>query len=170
MAENSDQQGVQHMAENLVARNIQAAPSPIDNTNTILSVSSPSLWFDKCRQQFCFCITLTLIWPLLPLAFELITTDKVKLDSITLGASMYAVGIGVSSRNIALFGLGILQGFIFGTFYGFIISKTDNIPHYSFFLILPILGIVIIFFSHAVERYNRHVRLREQFPDFFKYI
>jgi hypothetical protein len=118
-------------------------------------------------QQFIFCLILTLIWPLLPLGFEWLTTDKVKLDSITLAASMYAIGIGVSSRNIALFGVALLEGFIFCLFYGLAASKPEP-PHYALFWKVSLVGMVLMFLCHAVERFNRHVILCEVFPDFMK--
>jgi hypothetical protein len=128
---------------------------------------SKPLRFNRHWQQFVFCLILTLVWPLLPLGFEWLTTNKIRLDSITLAASMYAIGIGVSSKNIALFGVALLQGFIFCLFYGLTISNS-NPPHYDLYWRASIIGMLLMFLSHAVERYNRHVRLREEFPDFIK--
>ena len=139
----------------------------IQNPTSSSHMPNSNVRFNRHWQQFVFCMILTLIWPLLPLGFEWFATSNIKLDSITLAASMYAVGIGVSSRNIALFGVALLQGIIFCLFYGLSINNS-NPPRYNLCWTLSFVGMLIMFLAHGVERYNRHVRLCEEFPDFIK--
>jgi hypothetical protein len=139
----------------------------ITHAVTAATGSAKPIVFGTPSQQFISCLILTLIWPLLPLGFEYFIKGEIKLDSITLAASMYAVGIGFSSKRIDLFCVALLQGFIFCLFYG-LAQNSGSPPHPSIIFRASVVGMLIMFLFHASERYNRHVRLLEPFPDFLK--
>lgn len=128
---------------------------------------NPQSNYGTPAQQFALCVILTLIIPVLPLFFEWLFKGDIKLDSLTMAAAMYAMGIGVASKNMALLGVGLLEGIIFSVFYGRT-SYEQHSPHDAAFWWAAMAAMGVMFFFHGIERYNRHVRLREPFPDFMR--
>jgi len=76
-------------------------------------------------QNFLFCLLLHISLPLLPLGLELWFSGKIDERSVVLTAAMYSIAIGLSSRNLALFGLCILSGLLFSAAFGFL----STTPH-----------------------------------------
>lgn len=121
--------------------------------------SLPDHW-----QNFCLCLIFHISLPLLPLGLELWRTGAVTASSATLVASMYAVSIGVSSRDKLLFGLGIIIAIIFATAFGTCLGpQQPGLPE-SVSLSLYSIGLMML--CHIFERYNRHVVDRTPFWTF----
>lgn len=95
--------------------------------------------------------------PLLPLGFEMLVRPEhsPSIQTLNITAAFYAVAIGLSSKNVAMFGLGIFVGVCFSALFG-IVSSNPNLNGDMYFY-SPIVCIVAIFIIHACERYNRHV-------------
>ncbi len=124
-------------------------------------------------QQFGMCVLLFLAWPLVPLILEKVLTGSTQLTSLTLSTAMYAIGVGISSRNPIQFSMAIVQGGIFSVFFGFaahanvhkagdssILEFTSNS---SAIWWASVIGMILTFSMHACERYNRHVVERAPF-------
>ncbi|SIT48158.1 conserved membrane hypothetical protein [Paraburkholderia ribeironis] len=120
----------------------------------------------KSWQQFLFCVILTILWPLFPLGFEWLISDAVKTESVALTASMYAIGIGVASKYQGLFGVALMEAVFYILFYG--LSVKGHPPHEALILFVCGAGMFLMFVCHTAERYNRHIRLQEPFPDFMR--
>jgi hypothetical protein len=52
-------------------------------------------------------------------------------------------------------------------FYGVTTGSAD-LKHPDLLWYAPAVGMGLMFVVHGFERYNRHVRLREPFPDFLR--
>jgi len=117
----------------------------------------PSEW-----QNFLFCLALHVTLPLLPLGIEWWFSGAVGEKSAVLTAAMYSLAIGLSSRNIALFGLGLIQGLIFSAAFGFLAKN----PHLNQADFASYIAIAIIMIVHIIERYNRHVVDQVPFLEF----
>lgn len=113
-------------------------------------------------QNFLFCCLLHVTLPLLPLGIELWFSGRVDEKTAVLTAAMYSMAIGLSSRNLALFGLGLLQGVVFSAAFGFL-SKT---PHLHSADVVAYAAIIFIMTVHVLERYNRHVIDQAPFLEF----
>jgi hypothetical protein len=107
-------------------------------------------------------VTLHVTLPLLPLLIERWFSGQVEEKSVVLTAAMYSLAIGLSSRSIALFGLGILQGVMFSAAFGFL-SKTNHLYQAD---LGAYIAIVFIMMVHVIERFNRHVIDRAPFLEF----
>ena len=114
-------------------------------------------------QEYILCILYHLGLPIMPLGLEYILAGKITVEAATLVASMYAVATSCSSRNLLTFGLGIIVGLIFANLFGII---SGGVAKVSIPIEFPIVSILILFFAHAVERFNRHVREGENFWKF----
>ena len=101
--------------------------------------------------------------PLLPIIIEYWQNSMVSEKSLTLVAAMYTITIGISSRNMLLFGLAVVASFTYGVAYGMSVSQNSSLPLSG---TLAFLGIIMIFIIHALERYNRHVVERAPFLEF----
>ena len=112
-------------------------------------------------ENFVLCLMLHLILPLIPLGAEFVRRSYVSDASLTLGAAMYAISIGGSSRNKLQFGFSILMCITYSIAFGIIAGRNANdLP--SAGISTPSnfyagIGFVLIFAFHALERYNRHV-------------
>ena len=115
-------------------------------------------------QRYLACLILTMLFPLLPLALEFLLTGMVSEKSAMLTASMYAVGVGVASRNVLLFVITIVAGVCYAIAYGAAAQTSGSIN--DLHLGLAFFGIAAVFVFHSLERYNRHVVEREPFLDF----
>ena len=113
-------------------------------------------------ENFVFCLILHLTLPLVPLALEQWFSGHIEAKSATLTAAMYSMAIGRSSRSVALFGLGVLQGLAFSAAFGFL-STQNELAHADSFSYSAILLIMIF---HSIERYNRHVIDQAPFLEF----
>ncbi len=81
-----------------------------------------------------------------------------------LTASMYAIGIGVASRNVLLFVTTIVAGVCYAIAYGSAAQSAQAAGNVH--IGLAFLGITAVFVFHSLERYNRHVVERGPFLDF----
>lgn len=82
---------------------------------------------------------------------------------MTLGAAMYSIGIGVSSRRRAQFGLTFVASLVFAVAFGLSAGEQPGLPGIQAVALWGILG---VFLLHAIERYNRHVVDRTPFLEF----
>ncbi|HEJ8022171.1 TPA: hypothetical protein SMI40_001535 [Serratia liquefaciens] len=100
-------------------------------------------------------IGLYMILPLLPLIFEAISYKGLpSAQSVTVTTSIYALSIGLTSRNQGIFVLGLISGVSLAYAYGSIANTKEDvgIGYYVF----SSLVVFIIFLTHGYERYNIH--------------
>ncbi|HCR4428813.1 hypothetical protein [Morganella morganii] len=116
--------------------------------------------------NYLLCLLLHMCLPLLPLGFEMILRPEhsPSIQTLNITAAFYAISIGLSSKNVAMFGLGVFISVCFSAVFG-IVSSNPNLND-SLYFYSPIWCIVIIFIIHAGERYNRHVADCTPFFDF----
>ena len=114
-------------------------------------------------ENFLLSVLLHMLFPLLPLLFELWLGGEITDKSLNLMAAVYAISIGVSSRSKLLFGICIAISFIFSFAFGISSSELDDLKMSGF---LSSISIGIIFIIHIIERYNRHVEERDNFLNF----
>ncbi|WP_174871211.1 hypothetical protein [Pectobacterium polaris] len=107
--------------------------------------------------NYLLCLLLHMCLPLLPLGFEMLVRPEhsPSIQTLNITAAFYAIAIGLSSKNVAMFGLGIFVGVCFSALFG-IVSSNPNLNG-SMYFYSPIVCIIAIFIIHACERYNRHV-------------
>lgn len=115
-------------------------------------------------QNLCFCVILHMLLPLLPLVVELWATKTISDSTITLAGTMYTIAIAVSSRNLALFGLGIVSSILLAVAFGSAASGGDSLPYSR---IISSGAILVVFVFHLVERHRRHVLEGQPFLRFF---
>ena len=97
-----------------------------------------------------------MIFPLLPLLFESINTGThPSIQSLTITASIYSFSIGVSSRDKANFCLGIFCGFILAYLYGKV--SEPKVIIYTWYYVVTVILLAVIFIFHLLERFNKHV-------------
>lgn len=106
--------------------------------------------------EFCTCIILHMLVPLLPLFLEMWKMKGWPTEAtLSITASMYSISIGLSSRNKAIFSLCLFISFLFSMAFGFVLSSPhDSLPAVKFCAFVTIL---LVFGIHACERYNKHV-------------
>lgn len=117
-----------------------------------------------------------LLFPLLPLGAELLFTGKIMVASLTLVTATYAISLSISSRNLAVWALGFMLGFVFSTIFGWASAPGNQFdPAYrldkglaaaTVALWGPLVIIAGIFLTHLHERFVRHVKKKEPFPEF----
>lgn len=110
-------------------------------------------------QSFVVSILLNQLLPLVPLYFEFSSNGGVTEQSLTIVASMYAFAIGFSSKHLVLFGLSLLLGITQAGRYG--IASGELVI--NFYSTVPFWIITIVFLTHVIERFDRHVRSREPY-------
>ncbi|HEJ9509881.1 TPA: hypothetical protein SMN05_003693 [Proteus mirabilis] len=126
-------------------------------TQTPKKKAKPIVGINEDWSNYLFCLALHMTLPLAPLFIEaLVRTDHLpSIQTMSITTSLYAIAIGLSSRNKALFGFCLLIGILFSIFFGITVA-TDNYntgsSYWPFFLCLA-----CVFIIHACERYNRHV-------------
>jgi len=117
-------------------------------------------WFAACA----FVIAL----PTMPLAYELVLEHhKPTCETILLFASVYVIGIGIASQSQAYFSFSVFVGMFVSGAYGKVVGAKlgqgnievdENIYYYVTNLVILLTAI-----GHAIERYKRHVLMREPF-------
>lgn len=117
---------------------------------------------EKC--EFLTCIILHMLAPLLPLILEAwFTRGNVTENTLAITASMYAVSIGLSSRNKAIFSFCFFASILFSMAFGILTNGSANSNQQSAGITLPWVpvmaygAIVFVFLIHVIERYNKHV-------------
>lgn len=126
--------------------------------------------------SFFVAVLFLLLFPLLPLGAELLFTGKIMVASLSLVTATYATSLSISSRSLATWAVGFMLGFIFSTIFGWS-SAPGNQFHPAYrvdagpaaagaALWAPTGMILVIFGLHLYERYIRHVKKNEPFPEF----
>jgi hypothetical protein len=108
---------------------------------------------NEAWSQYATCLLMHMILPLLPLVLEGIVSE-VKPSTFAITAAMYAMGIGLSSKNVAQFALCIVIGIIFSCVFGH--SSGGNADG-AVITATSIGSMLLVFVIHSIERYNRHV-------------
>lgn len=120
-------------------------------------MSKPIKGLNEAWSNYIFCLAVHMVLPLSPLIIEaVIRADHIPtIQTLSVTTSLYAIGIGLSSRNIALFGACLLIGVLFAVFFGITVAthSYDINSHYWPFIVC----LSCVFIMHACERYNRHV-------------
>ena len=98
----------------------------------------------------------------MPLVIEKWFTGVIEQKSAVLTAAMYSMAIGLSSRSLGIFGLGLIQGVLFSAAFGFL-AKNPNLEKADIF---SYGAIALIMLLHIAERYNRHVFDQTPFLEF----
>ena len=109
--------------------------------------------------------------PLFPLGVEKYVAKSVSEQSLNLTASIYAISTGVSSKSKLQFGLAIAMSIVFSVLFGLstaksvgiIASANNDLNSTKGFAIFSIFAIS---FVHLCERFNRHVREKEDYWNF----
>lgn len=127
-------------------------------------------------QQYIICVVLHLLLPLLPLLIELWITGRLQIASMTLGASMYVIAIGLSSRNLVILILGLVWGIVLAIISGVASEASlhastakgreehlNTAMAGNSFWWVSVVGMSSMFIFHLCERYNRHVAERAPF-------
>jgi hypothetical protein len=124
------------------------------------------------------CLVFHMIFPFIPILVEYFVANEVSELSMTLATAMYSIAIGTSSRSMSLFSMSLCIGFIFTSLFGMLeyqksippallgqipSKRPPMIPNYG---ILAFFSSLLIFVSHAIERYRRHVVDRNRFIEF----
>lgn len=113
-------------------------------------------------QHFLFALLAQLVLPLAPLAIELWLTGRIADSNLAIGSAMYAIAIGVSTKNLPILGSSIVVTVLFSALYGFLVS--GNKTHYSI-EVAAYSSLALFAFVHAIERYRRHIVKGELFID-----
>lgn len=118
---------------------------------------------DESWSNFISCVLLNQVLPLIPIFIEYQSSGHVSDKSLALTASMYAFATGASSKQKIVFALclvvGLLTALSFGT-----IRQQENASIFS----LNSLLIGIVFVTHCIERYDRHINDEEVFLLFYR--
>jgi hypothetical protein len=129
---------------------------------------------------FVVCVLLHMGLPLAPLGVELLATGSLSEKSLSIGATMYAASIGVSSRWKVTLAAVLFAIVCFAPMYGIALTHSDVVApelkngqnvyiedlvhhalhRYSMYLIIG------VFLLHLIERFNRHVLRNEPFWNF----
>jgi len=83
--------------------------------------------------------------------------------TVTLTTSLYAISIGLSSKNKMIFSLCLFIGIVFSVLFGLSHApKPADVASFSY------MAIALVFVTHAAERYNRHVIDCRPFLEFMR--
>ena len=114
--------------------------------------------------DFLTCIILHMLLPLLPLIIEFWKTKGEPSDAtLAISASMYSIAIGMSSRNTAIFSIGVFVSILFSIVFGMLNGPIgSNSLNNATCCLVHVRGasfftMILIFIMHACERYNKHV-------------
>lgn len=119
-------------------------------------------------EQFLLCVLFHLLLPLLPIGIELWVSHRVTDTTLTLGAAMYAISIGSSSKSRLMFGFSVVLCIIYSIAFGVLTGGTAQSPGAGslFGNAYATIALLLIFLVHAGERYNRHIVDRAPFWEF----
>jgi hypothetical protein len=106
--------------------------------------------------EFLTCVILHMLVPLLPLLIETWkTSGSASSSTLTITASMYAISIGLSSRNKAIFSFCLFISILLSMAFGITMNSTGaSVPGLK---VMSVITIFLVFLIHACERYNKHV-------------
>jgi hypothetical protein len=133
----------------------------------------------QCVGTFTVCVLLHMCIPLLPLLIELGLTETISTPSLTIGATIYTINIGLSSRSRVLFAITLVASILLSAAYGFVVVHnhpltdaagnvavmreqliSNRLRVYSAWVIFGVFAL------HVLERFNRHVLKKEPFWNF----
>lgn len=120
-----------------------------------------------------------LVFPLLPLGAELLFTGQITASTLMLVAATYAISLSMSSRSVAIWSLGFTFGFGFSALFGWAMglgnekvgaafSLSSGVEFPSGWFWTPVCAITFVFSLHLWERFDRHVKKKEPFPEFLR--
>jgi hypothetical protein len=120
-----------------------------------------------------------LLFPLFPRGGELLFTEQITISSLMLVAATYAISLSASSRYVLSWAMGITVGLVFSALFGWCMGIGDQRigPAYrlgagavagSGWLWAGMVGIGVVLVMHAGERFARHVKEKEPFPEFLR--
>ena len=118
---------------------------------------------------FWLCLLLHMLFPLLPLGFELLLTGQITDTAAVLVASTYTITIAITSKgrySQVFTVVGFFCCVVFAAIYGSIASASPTSASYGVFFWAAVITIVAFFVVHAGERYNRHVENNEPYDVF----
>ena len=125
------------------------------NVREINRMAEPIKGLSDEATEFCTCLILHMLLPLLPLVIEAWKTNGDPTDvTLAITTSMYSISIGLSSRNKGIFSLCFFISILFSMAFGLLIGGVMVLVFIQTFSISTISSIFIL---HACERYNRHV-------------
>jgi hypothetical protein len=125
-------------------------------------------------QPFIVSIVAGILFPVLPLLAELLLTDHVKPETLTITAVVYVAAIGLVSRHQAVAISSLLASTLCAVIYGGYESGLgkdgpEALSHINFVVYAPILtvgSIAIYSLCYAIERFGRHYIQNEPFLEF----
>lgn len=117
-------------------------------------------------QDYILCILLHMMLPLLPIGLQMLWQGSVDGKTLLLTAAMYMIAIGISSRNVASFGLSLVGSIAYAASYGVAVSTRGTPGWLLNTAWIGWVGIAAVFIMHLLERYNRHVVDRVPFFEF----
>jgi hypothetical protein len=115
--------------------------------------------------QYIPCLLMHLMMPLLPLGLERFLEGHLSEKSLAITAAMYAIALAISSRWTWFAFLGFFASVIYCTMFG-AISYAAKLKQASDITTYAEVAIVFLFVAHAIERFSRHIMLREPFFEF----
>ena len=126
--------------------------------------------------SFFVAVLFLLLFPLLPMGAELLFTQRITVSSLALVTATYAISLSMSSRNLAVWAVGFLLGIVISSIFGWSMGVGGGLaaayhrgggsPLARPGLWLPVGVIGLVFGLHLWERFVRHVRGKELFPEF----
>jgi hypothetical protein len=105
--------------------------------------------------------------PLVPLGLEAFIEGQISEKSIAITASMYAIALAISSRWMWFVFAGFFLSLIYAALFGYIAreSMLDQAIRQSIDS-KGMWAIAFLWLLHFIERFKRHIQLREPFFEF----
>lgn len=127
----------------------------------------PKKPLNSAWSTFLACIVVHMTIPLIPLGLERYIENTLSEKSIVITAAMYAIALGISSRWMWFVFTAFALSLIYSSLFGYISRESilaANLQH-----AIDSKGLWTISFlwaTHSLERFNRHIQLREPFFEF----
>lgn len=115
-------------------------------------------------QQFGVCLIFHFLVPLAPFGVEEFVTGRVGPETLTIGAGVYVLALGASSRNMVLLAVSVGLGLADSLLFGLLVGRIPDAATWA-----PTIGwasIVVMVLLHVLERFNRHVVERTPYWEF----
>jgi hypothetical protein len=113
----------------------------------------------RSRQHFYTSLLIFVVFPLLPLAFELIFDHTVKTTSMLVTAAIYLVSVAATSENIFLAAAYGSVSFMFAAMYGWSASGARQAITSDFAVrCFVIITVILASITHAFDRWKIHVK------------
>jgi hypothetical protein len=116
---------------------------------------------EKYIDNFLACVLVQLLFPLVPIAIELIIkSGTVSESSFYLVSAMYSFTVGTSSNGKSLFLSGAMISVFSFVLFGVSLSSDSNMTLSQTTHIIVLLGLLFVFVTNIFNRYNLHVQMR----------